>query len=54
MFEDAMTYPEHIIKELKARIKELEEEVKSLKSDKSWRESSYRASMVSKYGGEDW
>lgn len=31
MFEDAMTYPEHIIKELKARVRELEEEVKRLK-----------------------
>ena len=30
MFEDAMTYPEHIIKELKARVLDLEDRCREL------------------------
>lgn len=45
MFEDAMTYPEHIIKELKARVKELEEKNRRLEDrliDYSWKEDAWR------------
>ena len=45
------------IRELHNKIEKLEQENKRLSerlSEAGWKESSYRASMVSKYGGEDW
>lgn len=55
MFEDAMTYPEHIIKGYQARIKELEEENKKLKdaiAKTSWNETRPMFDSYGQYIGE--